>query len=108
MIKKYRAAEKIRPSTPEREIREIFPTLASLVVFANEVGGLTWPGSYGESPWERAFSIAHIARGGTVTNPFVIASDDHHIAMNYRVEAGLDTRGPLGPATIAKAKGGAA
>lgn len=86
LSKKYRAAMSIDSRSTEQEIRAVFPSLSSLVEFVSEVGKLSYPESYGASPWERAFSIGYIAAGNKVTNPYVLESEDYAIAMRYRSE----------------------
>ncbi len=100
---KYAAAMKIRQGddlhTTEQAMLAIFPDWKSLTQFAQDVGQHCYHGTYGTSPYDRAFSIAHHALGGCVSNPFVIDSDDYFIAMQYRKRAGLsisrDARGNI-------------
>lgn len=59
LIDKYRKAEKLRYTSPLKDWLATFPNAAALETFRLETGSLSWPGSYGESPWEDAFSIAY-------------------------------------------------
>lgn len=54
----YGTARAISHDSTIEQVRAVFPNHASLVRFANDVGQLTWPGSYGQSPWDDAYSIA--------------------------------------------------
>ena len=75
-------------ATPSN-ILELFPTLHDLLQFANDTGNLSWPDTYGESPWDFAFSVAYRARGGRVTNPACLKDKVESIALNYRKAAGV-------------------
>jgi hypothetical protein len=58
-LKKYDKATRLRWRSPISEWRAAFPTLESLAEFRRDVGNLSWPGSYGQSPWDDAFSLAY-------------------------------------------------
>lgn len=65
-LKKYEAATRLRDTSPLAEWRKVFPSRESLVTFRQDVGDLSWPGSYGEAPWDAAFSLAwHLANGAS-------------------------------------------
>lgn len=96
ILVRYDAAGAIRHGHDLNRVREamhsLFPDMAALEAFVDDAGKLTFPGSYGESPFDRAFSIAFLAVGRhPVTNLYVIDSDDYFIAMEYRRNAGLST-----------------
>lgn len=56
---KYDAACSLRlHRSTVAEWRRVFPDAASLETFRREVGGLSWPDNWGQSPWEDAFSVA--------------------------------------------------
>lgn len=90
-LARYDFATTINQNTPEWAIRQFFPALESLVEFCEAVGQITWPEYWGASPWDRAFSIAHMAKGSVITSAYVLSSEDHAIAMRYRSDSGLST-----------------
>lgn len=63
-IDKYQAALNLRYSHPKEKWLEVFPTPASLLQFAADVGPHSWPENYGQSPWEDAFSIGWTLKHG--------------------------------------------
>ena len=63
-IDKYKAALNLRYSHPKEKWLEVFPTPASLLQFAADVGPLSWPENCGQSPWEDAFSIGWTLKNG--------------------------------------------
>jgi len=67
-LTKYEAATKLRfhKNTPEN-FKAVFPTVESLAQFRKEVGGFSWPSSYGQSPWEDSFSVAFSVTEGSFT-----------------------------------------
>jgi hypothetical protein len=79
-IRKYRHLEKVQSRAA---IREALPTLADLLAFWGEVKTLSWPGSYGISPWNYCCRIASIASGAKVTNEAILSSEEYTIAMEY-------------------------
>lgn len=89
--RKYAAAMKFRYGSPDSDLLAIFSDWKSLTRFAQDVGGHSYPGTYGDSPYDRAFSVAYMAQGGCISNSFVIDSDDYRLAMSYRERAGLST-----------------
>jgi hypothetical protein len=58
-LKKYDKATRLRWHSPISEWRDAFPTVESLAEFRRDVGDLSWPASYGQSPWDDAFSLAY-------------------------------------------------
>jgi hypothetical protein len=80
---KYRHLEKVQS---REAIRKALPTLADLLTFWREVKTLSWPGSFGSSPWNYCCFIASMASGAEVTNEAVIASEEYKIAMEYAAE----------------------
>jgi hypothetical protein len=82
-IRKYRHLERVHSRA---EIRQALPTLADLLAFWHEVKELSWPGSFGVSPWDYCSFIASMASGAEVTNTAVIDSEEYKIAMEYAAE----------------------
>lgn len=55
----YAGAARLRYSTPIAEWKAVFPDARALEKFRTDVGGLCYPGTFGQSPWDEAFSVAY-------------------------------------------------
>lgn len=83
-IEKYKVLESVRT---EAALRAVLPTLEDLREFYDNVKNFSWPGSYGESPWDWASWVAYLATTtDPVTNSHVIDSEPYRIAQSYRNE----------------------
>ena len=86
-IEAYREAEKLNRNSMLDEFLAVFPDPESLDRFRIETGKFSWPGSYGESPWEFASNVAYIARDDlSFTNPHYIepGQASHEMAVLLR------------------------
>lgn len=92
LFNKYQSAANLKWGSSKEDFLAIFPTYESLQKFREEVGCLSYPESYGTSPWEHAFSVACLAANNyKVTNPFCFESGqkDNNRAIELRQHWGM-------------------
>ncbi len=83
LIEKYCKAEKLRYVSPLENWTAVFPDAAALETFRLEVGNLSWPGSYGTSPWDDPFSIAYELHHGITESSLGFYNHDWNSGDSY-------------------------
>jgi hypothetical protein len=99
-LRNYAAATRLRHTTPAAAWKAAFPTRESLIAFTEDVGGFSWPDTYGDSPWDAAFSIGYELKHGLsqssvefyarhMTDPHVVGRLSLLQAYGYELPAEL-------------------
>jgi len=94
VLEKWKAAGTLTSRSPMEDFLDVFPTPETLLKFYDEIRILSFPDTYGESPWDFASSMGYYAtyppkERSRYLEPTVMASDRYAVALSRHWGADL-------------------